>query len=204
MRIIIAPFVWVCMIISLSVCFWWLVLMCTVSAMSVHVLEWVWLNLHYAIAWCHGDTHTHTVASDTPVHTTSPHEVSDFFGLVSYQGTRRLLSKSAWILHYKVLKEVTKKNPPFLRIYIAVYTYIMHVAAWLHMCFDVCAFDRDNRKPQTNNSHSGWQKLCNAQCRYTISTERVPLTAASFPGTIRPDRSTATCQAFIIASLAYM
>lgn len=110
MRIIIAPFVWVCMIISLSVCFWWLVLMCTVSAMSVHVLECVWLNLHYAIAWCHSDTHTHTVASDTPVHTTSPHEVSDFFGLVSYQGTRRLLSKSAWILHYKVLKEVTKKN----------------------------------------------------------------------------------------------
>lgn len=122
-------------------------------------------------------THTHTVASDTPVHTTSPHEVSDFFGLVSYQGTRRLLSKSAWILHYKVLKEVAKKNPPFLRIYIAVYTHIMHVAAWLHMCFDVCAFDRDNRKPQTNNSHSGWQKLCNAQCRYTISAERVPLTA---------------------------
>lgn len=190
MRIIIAPFVWVCMIISLSVCFWWLVLMCTVSAMSVHVLECVWLNLHYAIAWCHGDTHTHTVASDTPVHTTSPHEVSDFlvWSLIRAQDGLR------WL----------KKNPPFLRIYIAVYTYIMHVAAWLYMCFDVCAFDRDNRKPQTNNSHSGWQKLCNAQCRYTISAERVPLTAASFPGTIRPDRSTATCQAFIIASLAYM
>lgn len=149
--------------------------------------------------------HTHSSIRHTCSHHITSRSVW-FFGLVSYQGTRRLLSKSAWILHYtKVLKEVTKKkNPPFLRIYIPVYTYIMHVAAWLYTCFDVCAFDRDNRKPQTNNSHSGWQKLCNAQCRYTISAERVLLTAASFPGTIRPDRSTATCQAFIIASLAYM
>lgn len=129
MRIIIAPFVCVgqrvCMIISLSVCFWWLVWMCTVSAMSVHVLECVWLNLHCAIARCCSDTHTYSSMRHTCSHHITSWSVW-FLGLVSYQGIRQLLCKSAWILHYKVVKEVTKKNPPFLCVYNPVYTCIIH------------------------------------------------------------------------------
>lgn len=80
--------------------------------------------------------HTHTHSSIR--HTCSHHITSRsvwFFGLVSYQGTRRLLSKSAWILHYKVLKEVTKKKTLLSSAFTfqCIYTSCM----WQHGC--ICA-----------------------------------------------------------------
>ncbi len=190
------------------VCVWWGFLCLRLTTcldvcclgMSVHVLECVWLNLH-RLGVTVIDTHS------SVWHTCSHHVTSSgvwFWHYSFMRGPQRQLYCMSGVnpLHYEVIKKHTTQKPSWVRVF-AVYVYIMGLTASVSVCLYVCVRDCVSRKPRSNNSHDALTEAAVMPSADTPSRlRRRHSQLPPFPGKTAPDRSTATCQAFIIASLS--